>query len=124
MLVIKREGQMFAVIYKFHIYQEAEEKYKKFWNQIATYFIEHRGALGSCLHKTADGEWVAYSRWPDKETWGASWPQEGMEPSKTLSPEIQAVLSDLKDCFDKDHPFQEILYGSYRRPLAHKRNIP
>jgi hypothetical protein len=99
---------MFAVIYKGHIYPEAEEKYKKRWNQIATYFIEHRGAIGSCLHKATDGQWVAYSRWPDKETRDASWPKEGEEPSKTLTPEIQAIISDLKNCIDKDQPFEEI----------------
>lgn len=99
---------MFAVIYRMYVYHEAEEKYQNLWRQIAQHFMEHRGALGSCLHKTTEGEWLAYSRWPDKTTRDASWPQEGEEPSQSLNPEIQQVILDLKKCIDKDQPFQEI----------------
>jgi hypothetical protein len=99
---------MFAVIYRGRVYPEAEEDYQKLWHKIAHYFIEYRGALGSCLHKTVEGDWVAYSRWPDKNTRDASWPKEGEEPCETLSQEIQEVILSLKKCIDKDQPFQEI----------------
>lgn len=99
---------MFAVIYKAHVYPGAEEEYKKLWHQLVNYFIDHREALGSCLHKTSQGEWIAYSRWPDKATRDASWPKEGEGPSQILSPEIQSVILRLKKCIDKDQPFQEI----------------
>lgn len=99
---------MFAVIYRGYVYPDAEREYQKLWRQIAKYFIEHRGALGSCLHKTTDGSWVAYSRWPDKATRDASWPQEGEEPSETLDQEIKTTILSLKKCIDKDQPFQEI----------------
>jgi hypothetical protein len=99
---------VFAVIYKFHLRPGVEEEYQKLWRQVATYFVEKRGALGSCLHKTAEGEWIAYSRWPDKPTRDASWPKEGEAPSETLDPEIRAVILAIKDCMDADKPFQEI----------------
>jgi len=99
---------MFAVLYKAHIHPGSEEEYKKLWNQIATHFIDHRGALGSCLHKTSEGEWIMYSRWPDKATRDASWPKNGENPSQTLSPEIQSVILGIKNCIDKNQPFEEI----------------
>lgn len=99
---------MFAVIYHGRVCPGTEEEYQRLWNKMANYFIEYRGAYGSCLHKTANGDWIAYSRWPDKATRDASWPQEGDELSETLSPEIKAVILDLKKCIDKNHPFQEI----------------
>ncbi len=99
---------MFAVIYRGYVYPEAERDYQKLWHQIAQYFIEHRGALGSCLHKSTDGSWIAYSRWPDQATRDASWPQEGEAFSETLNPEIKAVILAFKKCIDKDQPFQEI----------------
>jgi hypothetical protein len=99
---------MFAVIYRGFIKQGTEDEYKNLWRKVATYFIQHRGALGSCLHKTQEGEWIAYSRWPDKQTRDSSWPREGENPSKTLSPEIQEVILKLKECIDNDQPFQEI----------------
>ena len=99
---------MFAVIYKAYVHRGVEEQYKKLWRQIAGYFIDHWGALGSCLHKTAQGEWIAYSRWPDKATRDASWPPEGEELPEVLSPEIRTIILALKKCIDKDRSFQEI----------------
>ncbi len=67
---------MFAVIYRAYIKTGMEEEYQKYWHKIATYFIENCGALGSCLHKTEEGYWLAYSRWPDKATRDAAWPSD------------------------------------------------
>jgi len=99
---------MFAVIYRGRICHGAEETYQKLWHKIAKYFMEYRGAYGSCLHKTPDGDWIAYSRWPDKATRDASWPQDGDELSQTLHPEIKAAILALKDCIDTNYSFQEI----------------
>lgn len=46
---------MFAVIYRAYIKSGYEAEYQKLWRKIATYFVEKRGALGSCLHKTNEG---------------------------------------------------------------------
>jgi hypothetical protein len=97
---------MFAVIYRGYIWPNMEEQYKKLWRQVATYFIEHRGALGSALHNTAEGEWVAYSRWPNKAMRDASWPQDNAIP-QDLPPEIGAAIAALKNCIDTSRPFQE-----------------
>lgn len=43
---------MFAVIYRGYVKPNKEKEYRQLWHQIATYFVEKRGALGSCLHKT------------------------------------------------------------------------
>lgn len=67
---------MFAVIYKFKLKAQQEDLYQYHWHKIANFFIEHRGAISSCLHKGDVGLWVAYSRWPDKEARDASWPGE------------------------------------------------
>ena len=99
---------MFAVLYRASVYPAREEEYQRLWHQVATFFVQHRGALGSCLHKTKQGEWIAYSRWPDKTTRDASWPQENEEPSETLSSEIQGAITELKNCIDKDQPYEEI----------------
>ncbi len=37
---------MFAVIYRSYIRLEFEDEYRKLWNTIASYFIQHRGAIG------------------------------------------------------------------------------
>ncbi len=96
----------FAVIYQGFIKEGCEADYKTYWNTIAQYFIASRGALGSCLHKVEDGSWLAYSRWPDKETRDQSWPGED-EPSQNLPDEIVDAIKELKACIDPEKPFTE-----------------
>ena len=67
---------MFAVIYKFKLQPHQEKIYPLHWKKIADFFINHRGAIGSCLHKGDDGIWVAYSLWPNKATRDASWTRD------------------------------------------------
>ena len=78
---------MLAVIYKFKLQSHQEVLYQHHWNKIAQFFIEHRGAIGSVLHKGDAGLWIAYSRWPDKATRDASWPGEE-SPNKDLPEDI------------------------------------
>lgn len=98
---------MFAVIYRSYIKPELENEYQRLWKNIANYFIECRGAIGSCLHKTEDGIWLAYSRWPDRATRDASWSGENA-PSETLPNEIREVIDKIKECGDPDRKLPEI----------------
>ncbi|WP_133138801.1 antibiotic biosynthesis monooxygenase family protein [Legionella genomosp. 1] len=88
---------MFAVIYRSYIKPELENEYQKLWNLVASYFIQNRGAIGSCLHKTEDGIWLAYSRWPDKATRDASWSSESNSVND-LPDEIKAAITKMKAC--------------------------
>lgn len=98
---------MFAVIYQSYIKPDAEIEYQTLWKLIATYFIKHRGALGSCLHKTENGIWVAYSRWPDKATRDASWPEVNT-PSLELPASIREAIIKIKACADPHRLLPEI----------------
>lgn len=99
--------QMFAVIYQGYLKPGRENEYKEAWGQVARYFIECRGAIGSCLHKSSEGLWVAYSRWPDKKTRDNSWPGE-KAPSEELPLEIRSAVLTIKDCLDSDRKIPEI----------------
>jgi hypothetical protein len=98
---------MLAVIYRTWVLQDKEDEYQKLWHVIANYFVKKRGAIGSCLHKTDEGYWLAYSRWPDKVTRDASWPGENA-PSPELPDEIRQAIIDIKACIDQDRKFSEI----------------
>jgi hypothetical protein len=98
---------MFAVMYQGYLKPDREDQYRGAWNLVARYFIEERGAIGSCLHKTEDGLWVAYSRWPDKNTRDRSWPGEDA-PSDELPAEIQEAILILKDCLDPDRKIPDL----------------
>ena len=94
---------MFAVIYRGFVHSGRENEYQKAWRQVADYFVKHCGALGSSLHKSDQGEWIAYSRWPDQETRDATWITE-----TDLSEEMKSTIKNLKDCIDREKPYEEI----------------
>lgn len=98
---------MFAVIYRGYVKPNREKEYQRLWHKIAAYFVKNRGALGSCLHKTEEKLWLAYSRWPDKKTRDASWPGEDAS-SEELPDEIRQAVIQIKDCIDQDRKLPEI----------------
>lgn len=102
---------MFAVIYKFRLKEHQEEPYQLHWQKVARFFIEQKGAIGSCLHKGKDNLWIAYSRWPDKATRDASWPGENL-PIQDLPAEIahsvlfmQTIQKENKDLINSFEEF-------------------
>ncbi|KTD55559.1 Modification methylase DpnIIA [Legionella santicrucis] len=97
----------FAVIYRAFIKPGLEMEYQEAWRKVASYFLQYRGALGSCLHKTNEGMWLAYSRWPDKETRDASWPGDNT-PSEMLPNEIKKAVITIQECIDQTQKLPEI----------------
>lgn len=95
---------MFAVIYRGFVFPEKEEAYTESWKVIVDYFKSERGALGSSLHKTAEGEYIAYSRWPDEETRNASWGDRRVKAPAA----IDRAIVTLESCIDRSQPYDEI----------------
>lgn len=98
---------MFAVIYQGYLKPDTETFYQQAWHIVATYFKSHRGALGSCLHKTSDGMWVAYSRWPDRATRDASWPGENA-PDSELPEEVKKAIRMIQESLDPKRKIPDI----------------
>ena|SRR3990167_8159505 len=98
---------MFAVIYRAYIKNDHLEKYKTSWHILASYFKQHRGALGACLHQAEDGMWVAYSRWPNKATRDASWPGDNA-PADILPVEVKQAIFNIKASIDQSRPLPDI----------------
>lgn len=90
---------MLAVIYQLTIIQGKEEGFKASWHRLAKYLIENKGALGSCLHLAENGQWVAYSRWPNREVKENGWPQEGSLIG--FPKEIQDLVLRMQACIEK-----------------------
>ncbi len=98
---------MFAVIYQAYLKPGCEAEYQAAWHIVANYFKTYCGALGSCLHKTADGTWLAYSRWPDKKTRDAAWPGEN-SPRGTLPENVKQAIVTIQNSLDKTRSFPDI----------------
>lgn len=92
---------MFAVIYQGFIKTGMEQAYKNAWHEVVTYFVEQRGALGSRLHRTEEGLWIAYSCWPDKATRDNSWPGDNA-PSSELPVVVRQAIITIQNCIDHE----------------------
>lgn len=58
----------FTVIYTFQILEGKDQEFRAAWKGLTELIYQHRGSLGSRLHKLSDSEYIAYAVWPDKET--------------------------------------------------------
>jgi hypothetical protein len=57
-------GLGFCVIYRARIHPHMEATYIAAWSRLTRLLRSERGALGSRLHRGADGIWYAYAQWP------------------------------------------------------------
>ncbi|MEN8238819.1 MAG: antibiotic biosynthesis monooxygenase [Actinomycetota bacterium] len=60
---------MFVVIHRMHVKTDRRQRFVACWRTVAEALEEDCGGLGSRLHVADDGTYIAYSRWPDRETW-------------------------------------------------------
>ncbi|RTR02461.1 antibiotic biosynthesis monooxygenase family protein [Halomonas nitroreducens] len=79
----------FCVIYQFKVRSGQEERFKQGWKRMTDAIREQRGGLGSRLHLSSDGWWLAYAQWPDRATW-----QAAQELPTSPDPEAQAMMAD------------------------------
>lgn len=58
---------MYVILYRWRIRPGLEEEFVEAWTEVTRYYAEHRGSLGSRLHRGGDGIWYAYAQWPSAE---------------------------------------------------------
>ena len=62
----------FCVIYQFKVKHGAEEMFQSGWSRVTEEVRDSRGGLGSRLHLSDDGWWIAYAQWPNRDAWERS----------------------------------------------------
>jgi quinol monooxygenase YgiN len=68
---------MFAVQYRWRLEPNTEDAFRAAWRAMTESIRAAYGTHGSRLHRTDDGELVAYAVWPSRERWE----QAGKQPS-------------------------------------------
>jgi len=63
---------MFCVIYSFEVKEGAKEKFISAWAAMTKLIKKYEGGLGSRLHQSGDGNYLAYAQWPSREKWEGS----------------------------------------------------
>jgi len=49
------------------------------------------GGLGSRLHRSDDGSWIAYAQWPSRATWEAA---QTTQPSPSAARDLMAAATE------------------------------
>jgi quinol monooxygenase YgiN len=63
---------MHAVLYRFKVKEGQDETFVAAWKGLTTLIKKHEGSLGSRLHLSDDGAYMAYAQWPDAASYDAS----------------------------------------------------
>ena len=65
---------MYIALYEFKVHAGLEEQFEKNWHIVTEAIYRHRGSLGSRLHKSSDGIYIAYAQWPSEKQYNADIP--------------------------------------------------
>ncbi len=105
------EPVRFVAIYRWRIAPGKESAFRGAWAQMTRAIREQRGGLGSRLHRTQDGVFVAYAQWPSREAWEHSRAQASCDPAasqqmgdcieSSLETTLLDVEHDLLECNDQ-----------------------
>ncbi len=58
---------MYCVIYQFVVKAGSETQFENAWKGLTELIYEYEGSLGSRLHLSENGEYIAYAQWPSKD---------------------------------------------------------
>lgn len=63
---------MFVVQYRWRLQPGSESSFRAAWRTMTLAIRDRHGTSGSRLHRTDDGELVAYAVWPSRQAWEAA----------------------------------------------------
>lgn len=69
---------MLSVILEFDVIEGKEHEFITAWTETTQVIYENFGSLGSRLHTSETGTYIAYAQWPDEDTYRKSgeWPEQ------------------------------------------------
>ncbi|WP_052417569.1 antibiotic biosynthesis monooxygenase family protein [Cellvibrio mixtus] len=67
---------MLSVVLEFDVIDGKEQEFVSAWTECTKAIYENFGSLGSRLHKSEHGSYIAYAQWPNNEVYEKSgaWP--------------------------------------------------
>ena len=69
---------MLSVILEFEPLDGMQDEFFSFWTEFTKVIYENFGSLGSRLHRSSEGKFIAYAQWPNKEIYekSSAWPDD------------------------------------------------
>lgn len=60
---------MYCVLIEFNPLPDREQEFVHAWTELTRYIYQNYGSMGSRLHLSEDGKYIAYAQWPSKEVY-------------------------------------------------------
>ena len=98
---------MFCVVYSFKVLPGKDQDLIDSWTNLTKLIYQYEGSLGSRLHRTPDGSYIAYAQWPSRERWkesGDNLPEEATHASKRM----REACSEISTLYELD-PVQDLI---------------
>ena len=51
------------MLYRWRLHPGSEASFVEAWSRLSDLLVQHRGSLGSRLHRGGDGLWYSYAQW-------------------------------------------------------------
>jgi catechol 2,3-dioxygenase-like lactoylglutathione lyase family enzyme len=83
-------GASFTVIYRWRLEPALVEDFCHAWQEMTHLIRAYRGGLGSRLHRSTDGSYLAYAQWPSRAAWLESGKRGSLNPD--LTERMQAAV--------------------------------
>lgn len=67
---------MYCILYSFDVIPGEEERFIKAWRGLTLFYKAQANSLGSRLHQSKSGGFVAYAQWPSEAVFNAAGDRE------------------------------------------------
>ena len=107
---------MYIVMFEFVVKPGKTEAFLAAWPKVTQGIYLFKGSLGSRLHKSDEGKWIAYAQWPSKQVYEQA-------ASISMSEDYEAQRAAMHDALNLEHTktlYQMDVEVDYfqRRPFA------
>ena len=83
---------MFAVMYRWKLHAGSEDNFRRAWSEMTESIAAAYGTHGSRLHRSDDGEFIAYAQWPSRARWEQA--QQAPSVNATAAEAMRACISE------------------------------
>ncbi len=84
---------MYIVMFEFVVKPGKTEAFLAAWPKVTQGIYLFKGSLGSRLHKSDEGKWIAYAQWPSKQVYEQA-------ASITMSKDYEAQRAAMHDALN------------------------
>jgi hypothetical protein len=110
---------MFVALYRWKVKAGRENAFREAWIRVTRANCALYGSLGSRLHRSEDGTWIAYAQWPSREDWEYAW-RRGV----LADPESSAVMRECVEADSADEQFKPSLALTVIEDMLEKDTHP